>query len=77
MARSVAACALIVAVATALMLVHNHGHFYYPLDDPYIHLRVAQRIWHGGYGINAGEFSSPCSSVLWPFLLAPFAWLPE
>jgi hypothetical protein len=75
-ARSVAACALIVAVATALMLARNHGHFFYPLDDPYIHLRVAQRIARGGYGINAGEFSSPSSSVLWPFVLAPFAWLP-
>lgn len=76
MARTVAACALIVAIATALMLAQNHGHFFYPLDDPYIHLRVAQRIAHGGYGINAGEFSSPSSSVVWPFLLAPFAWLP-
>ncbi len=76
MARSVAACALIVAIATALMLARNHGHFFYPLDDPYIHLRVAQQIARGGYGINAGEFSSPSSSVLWPFLLAPFAWLP-
>ena len=59
MARSVAACALIIAVTTAVMLARNHGSFFFPLDDPYIHLRVAQRIAHGGYGINAGEFSSP------------------
>src|SRR5262249_43520762 len=26
------------------------------------------------YGINPGEFAAPASSILWPFLLAPFAF---
>lgn len=51
------------------------GHLVYALDDPYIHLALAQGIAHGQYGINAGEASSPSSSALWPFLLAPFAHL--
>ena len=46
------------------------GHLIYTLDDPYIHLRVAQNILHGGYGINIGEYSSPSSSIIYPFLLA-------
>ncbi len=45
--------------------------FSYTLDDPFIHLRMAQQIASGHYGINAGEFSSPSSSILWPFLLTP------
>lgn len=46
----------------------------YSLDDPYIHLALARQILHGHYGINPGEFSAPSSSILWPFLLAPFAF---
>jgi hypothetical protein len=49
------------------------GHFTYTLDDPYIHMAVAGQLAHGHYGINASEWSSPSSSVLWPFLLEPFA----
>lgn len=49
------------------------GRFVYTLDDPYIHLAIARQIAAGGYGLNPGEFSAPASSVLWPFLLAPFA----
>jgi len=51
----------------------NGGHFTYTLDDPYIHLALAQRIHGGHYGINPGEPSAPSSSILWPFLLAPAA----
>lgn len=51
----------------------NDGYFVYTLDDPYIHLRLAQFIRNGFYGLYAGEFSSPSSSILWPFLLVPFA----
>ena len=46
------------------------GHLIYTLDDPYIHLRLAQIILRGGYGINIGEYSSPCSSIIYPYLLA-------
>lgn len=47
------------------------GHLIYTLDDPYIHLSLAYRILHGGFGINAEEFSSPSSSILYPLVLAP------
>ena len=51
----------------------NNGLLVYTLDDPYIHLSLAQQILKGHYGINAGEFSAPSSTILWPFILAPFA----
>ncbi|MCW1884451.1 hypothetical protein OKA04_06890 [Luteolibacter flavescens] len=53
----------------------NDGGFTYTLDDPYIHLAVAEQIAVGKYGINLEEFSSPSSSAIWPFLLAPLARL--
>ncbi|MGH3507632.1 MAG: hypothetical protein ACRDO2_10560 [Nocardioidaceae bacterium] len=46
------------------------GHFTYTLDDPYIHLALAEQIAGGTYGINPGESASPSSSMLWPFVLA-------
>ena len=46
------------------------GSFYFTLDDPYIHLSVAEQILRGEYGVNQGEYSSPSSSILYPFLLA-------
>jgi hypothetical protein len=76
--RSVApACVVIyLAVVLALLVVilHRDDHvFTYTLDDPYIHLALAESLAHGHYGINLGEASSPSSSILWPFLLAPMA----
>jgi len=41
----------------------------YPLDDPYIHLAMAEQIAAGGYGVNAGEYASAASSPLYPLLL--------
>lgn len=49
------------------------GAFEYPLDDPYIHLALAEQIAHGTYGINPGEVASPGSSPLYPLLLTPVA----
>lgn len=46
-------------------------HLVFSLDDPYIHLAVADQILAGGYGVNAGEYSSPSSAVVWPYLLLP------
>ncbi|OCH99229.1 hypothetical protein A8135_08265 [Legionella jamestowniensis] len=57
-----------------LILSINHSFFSYSLDDPYIHLSLAKYIGMGEYGFNRGEFSSPSSSILWPFLLAPFSY---
>jgi hypothetical protein len=70
---------LYLAVVLVLFLVIRHrndGVFTYTLDDPYIHLALAQSLAHGHYGINPGEASSPSSSIVWPFLLVPFAGYP-
>jgi hypothetical protein len=59
------------------ILLMNRGVFTYMLDDPYIHLTVAEQLAiNGQYGVNSGEVSAPCSSPLWPFLMVPFARLP-
>ncbi len=68
--------ALYLAVSTVLLasiLHRDSGVFTYSLDDPYIHLALAENLAHDHYGINPGEASSPSSSIVWPFLLAPFA----
>ncbi len=54
----------------AAILHLTGGQFSFSLDDPYIHLALAQRIHAGHYGLNPGEPSSPSSSILYPFLLA-------
>ncbi len=48
------------------------GNLVFTLDDPLIHMAVSESILNGTYGINCGEPSAPSSSILWPFLLAPF-----
>ena len=56
-----------------LALTYNDGHFVYALDDPYIHLDLADMLYqHGLYGVNMREYAAPSSSILWPFLLVPF-----
>lgn len=74
---------LLMSLAMFLLIWRATGHhFNYSLDDPLIHLAVAEGIARGTYGINPGETSSPSSSVVWPFLLAPFThqafsvWMP-
>lgn len=57
---------LIVAI-----LYLNDGVLLFTLDDPYIHLALAEQLLQGNYGVNAGEYSAPSSSVLWPFIIAP------
>ena len=47
----------------------------FTLDDAYIHLSMAENIAKFHYGINLNEFSSPSSSILWAFIIAPFAKL--
>jgi hypothetical protein len=71
-----ACVALYLAVVLGLLFAILHrddGVFTYTLDDPYIHLALAENLAHGHYGINPGEASSPSSSIVWPFLLMPFA----
>ncbi len=61
----------------SLSLILTDGNLIYSLDDPYIHLALAENILKGHYGVNLSEFSSPSSSILWPFLLAPFQAIDE
>ena len=70
------ALAVLVTAELAAILALNRGMLVFSLDDAYIHLALAARIWSGTYGINANEISAPASSILWPFLLAPFSTLP-
>lgn len=66
--------ALLWLVLFAAMLIFSvmlcDGRLIFTLDDPYIHLAVADHIRSGGYGVNASEVSSPSSSIIWPYLLA-------
>lgn len=64
---------LLITCALVSTVLQSSAGFSYSLDDPYIHLALAQHIAHGTYGVNAGEITSPASSVIWPFLLVPFA----
>jgi hypothetical protein len=76
-ARLAGLCAAFYLMLTAALLLsilhRTGGHFVYALDDPYIHLALAENLAHGHYGLNATEFASPASSILWPFLLVPFS----
>jgi hypothetical protein len=73
---------LVSVLGLAAILGLNNGRLIYTLDDPYIHLALAENIARGHYGINLQDYSAPASSILWPFLLAPFArsrladWVP-
>ena len=64
-------CLILIEFVSLMIL--NNGLLVYTLDDPYIHLALAENIRHGHYGINIGEFSAPSSSALWPYILAPFS----
>src|ERR1035441_10161445 len=70
-----AACLYLLFVALVLLKVRaaDDGHLIYALDDSYIQLSLSEQIAHGHYGIRSEEHTSPGSSILWPFLLAPFA----
>ena len=67
---------LLCAATLIAILRLNHRTFTYTLDDPYLHLSLAENIVAGHYGINRDDVAAPSSSVLWPYLLAPFSRLP-
>ena len=48
----------------------SDGNLIYTLDDPYIHLSVAENIIRGNYGVNLTDYASPSSSILYPLLLS-------
>ena len=57
----------------ALGLRRTHGKFIYVIDDPAIHLSVAQDlIRHGTWGVTPHHFQSASSSPVWTVLLAVF-----
>jgi hypothetical protein len=68
--------AVVAAVAAGSVVIYFFcgGHLIYSLDDPYISLALGWHIGHGHYGLNDGEPASPSSSILYPLLLAGFAW---
>lgn len=67
-AGSYAAVALILL---AFALRRTGGTMIYALDDPAIHLSIADNlVHHGTWGIEPGHFQSASSSPLWTILLA-------
>jgi hypothetical protein len=81
-ARALLAATLAAAVALGAAAYVSIGIAPFTLDDPLIHVRVAQQISQGNYGLNPGVTASPSSSAIWPFLLAPLGgtalitWVP-
>lgn len=67
----------VVGIIAALVSALCDGSLVWGLDDPYIHLALAENIFRGHYGLNPGEAASPASSIAYPFLLAPFAAVPD
>jgi len=68
---ALAVAAAVLAVLYARIVRVCGGELVYGLDDAYIHLTLARNlVEHGSWGINAGEFASTSSSLLWPALLA-------
>jgi hypothetical protein len=66
--------ALLLALVVGATFAQTNGEFTYSLDDPYIHLSMAEQIRAGEYGVNAGEPAAASSSILYPFLLAGMGW---
>jgi hypothetical protein len=64
-------CAMALGYLGIVLL--NDGFFTYTMDDPYIHLAIAEEISHGNYGVNAHEVCAACSSPIWPLFLTPFS----
>ena len=44
-----------VFIELVYILVLNSWHFTYTLDDPYIHLALAEKLIHGHYGIDSAS----------------------
>jgi hypothetical protein len=66
-----AAYLAVTAAAVAAIVWWLDGHFVYVLDDPAIHLSMADRIAHDGtWGVVPGEFQSASSAPLWTALVA-------
>jgi hypothetical protein len=56
--------------------VSSNGEFTYPLDDPYIHLRLGENLADSfTLGVNPREFASAGSSTIWPLLMASVIYI--
>lgn len=51
---------------------YTGGVFMYPYDDTFIHLKIADNLTRGNWGINESEFASASSSLLYTLILAFF-----
>lgn len=71
-AQTLALSGLIIAIFLACSLYMTEGHFTYPIDDTYIHLAIASLL-PGQYGTTAGIPAAASSSIIYPWLLVPFA----
>ncbi len=60
-------------VVGGLSLRFGGGDAPYSLDDAWIHLHFAENLAAGHWGMEPGQISVPSSSILWPWLLVPFA----
>lgn len=60
------------ALVLWLSIERSYGRFGYNMDDPYIHLALAEMLLQGTWGVSPGDFASPSSSVLYAPMLAVF-----
>lgn len=75
MRSTVIAAYTLITAALLVLSIQHAGIFAYALDDPYIHLALAENLpLH--YGINTSEVTVASSSILYPWLLIPFAHSP-
>ncbi|MFN3872835.1 MAG: hypothetical protein ACK4R9_07525 [Ignavibacterium sp.] len=65
---------LLVGVNFFLIKNINSSFFTYTIDDPYIHLSLAENIRNFHYGINQNEYSSPSSSIIYSLIFVPFIY---
>lgn len=66
---------LITLALLGALLLKTGGHFAYVLDDAYIHLALAENL-PAHMGINLSEATDSSSSILYTWLLVPFAKAP-
>jgi hypothetical protein len=75
---AVAAPVLLVVLCSWRIFALNDGQFTFTLDDPYIHLALAETLKATGtFGLEPGVVAAPSSSFLWPFLLVAIVDLPR
>jgi hypothetical protein len=68
-AYSVLICLIGMALLLFFVLRFAGGHLMFTLDDPYIHLSLAENLLRGHYGVNLNEVRLPrppfCTRFFW------------